>query len=91
VAIESLAATLSINHETLRIWVRRTETDSGKRPGLATYIDTQKDTTVPDQADVPGCPQSTAVFRPITDCVAKKQARWRGQCTTSAARARSAN
>jgi transposase len=35
-AIESIAAKLSINHETLRIWVRRAETDSGKRPGLTT-------------------------------------------------------
>jgi len=35
-AIESIAAKLSINHETLRIWVRRAETDAGKRPGLTT-------------------------------------------------------
>jgi transposase len=35
-AIESIAAKLSINHETLRIWVRRAETDTGKRPGLTT-------------------------------------------------------
>jgi transposase len=35
-AIESIAAKLAINHETLRIWVRRAETDSGKRPGLTT-------------------------------------------------------
>jgi len=35
-AIESIAAKLSINHETLRIWVRRAETDSGQRPGLTT-------------------------------------------------------
>jgi transposase len=35
-AIESIAAKLSINHETLRIWVRRAETDSGERPGLTT-------------------------------------------------------
>ena len=34
--IESIAAKLSINHETLRIWVRRAETDSGQRPGLTT-------------------------------------------------------
>jgi len=27
---------LSINHETLRIWVRRAETDAGQRPGLTT-------------------------------------------------------
>ena len=33
-AIESIAAKLSINHETLRIWVRRAETDAGQRPGL---------------------------------------------------------
>jgi transposase len=35
-AIESISAKLSINHETLRIWVRRAETDAGERPGLAT-------------------------------------------------------
>ena len=35
-AIESIAAKLSINHETLRQWVRRAETDAGERPGLST-------------------------------------------------------
>jgi transposase len=35
-AIESISAKLGVNHETLRIWVRRAETDSGKRPGLTT-------------------------------------------------------
>ena len=35
-AIESISAKLSINHETLRIWVRRAETDAGQRPGLTT-------------------------------------------------------
>ena len=35
-AVESIAAKLSINHETLRIWVRRAETDTGARPGLTT-------------------------------------------------------
>jgi transposase len=33
-AIESISAKLSINHETLRQWVRRAETDAGLRPGL---------------------------------------------------------
>ena len=33
-AIESISAKLAINHETLRIWVRRAETDVGQRPGL---------------------------------------------------------
>src|SRR4051812_39063988 len=33
-AIESIAAKLSIHHETLRLWVRRAETDAGQRPGL---------------------------------------------------------
>ena len=28
-AIESISAKLSTNHETLRIWVRRAETDAG--------------------------------------------------------------
>jgi transposase len=35
-AIESMSAKLSINHETLRQWVRRAETDAGQRPGLTT-------------------------------------------------------
>lgn len=35
-AIESISAKLSINHETLRQWVRRAEVDAGERPGLTT-------------------------------------------------------
>ena len=35
-AIESISAKLGINHETLRMWVRRAETDAGERPGLTT-------------------------------------------------------
>src|SRR6516162_4105904 len=35
-AIESISAKLGINHETLRMWVRRAETDAGARPGLTT-------------------------------------------------------
>src|SRR3954464_3256993 len=35
-AIESIAAKLSIHHETLRLWVRRAETDGGQRPGVRT-------------------------------------------------------
>jgi transposase-like protein len=35
-AIESIAKKLSVNHETLRQWVRRAETDAGQRPGLTT-------------------------------------------------------
>ena len=27
---------LNVNHETLRLWVRRAETDAGKRPGFTT-------------------------------------------------------
>ena len=33
-AIESIAKKLTVNHETLRQWVRRAEVDSGGRPGL---------------------------------------------------------
>src|SRR5438067_13870572 len=33
-AIESISGKLSINHETLRQWVRRAETDAGQRPEL---------------------------------------------------------
>src|ERR1039458_3329093 len=40
-AIESISAKLSINHETLRQWVRRAETDAGERPGLTTDERTQ--------------------------------------------------
>ena len=35
-AIESIAKKLQVNHETLRQWVRRAETDAGQRPGLTT-------------------------------------------------------
>jgi len=35
-AIVSISAKLSVNHETLRMWIRRDETDAGKRPGLTT-------------------------------------------------------
>ena len=35
-AIESIAKKLSINHETLRIWVRKAEVDGGQRPGVTT-------------------------------------------------------
>lgn len=35
-AIESISKSLGINHETLRIWVRRAETDAGTRPGVTT-------------------------------------------------------
>jgi transposase len=33
-AIESISQKLGVNHETLRIWVRRAETDLGKRAGV---------------------------------------------------------
>ena len=35
-AICSIAEKLDINHESLRVWVRRAETDAGQRPGLTT-------------------------------------------------------
>jgi transposase len=35
-AIESIAKKLQVNHETLRPWVRRVETDAGERPGVTT-------------------------------------------------------
>ena len=35
-AIESISKKLGINHETLRIWVRRAETDAGDRSGITT-------------------------------------------------------
>lgn len=35
-AIESISKKLGVNHETLRVWVRRAETDAGERPGLTT-------------------------------------------------------
>jgi transposase len=35
-AIESLSKKLNVNHETLRQWVRRAETDAGARAGLTT-------------------------------------------------------
>lgn len=35
-AFESISKKLGINHDTLRIWVRRAETDAGERPGLTT-------------------------------------------------------
>jgi transposase len=33
-AIESISEKLSVNHETLRQWVRRAEVDGGQRPGV---------------------------------------------------------
>jgi transposase len=33
-AICSIAEKLDVNRETLRLWVRRAETDTGQRPGL---------------------------------------------------------
>jgi transposase len=35
-AIESISKMIGINHETLRIWLRQVETDTGVRPGLTT-------------------------------------------------------
>ena len=35
-AICSIAEKLDVNRETLRVWVRRAETDAGARPGLTT-------------------------------------------------------
>ena len=35
-AIESISAKLNINHETLRNWVNRAETDAGRKPGFTT-------------------------------------------------------
>ncbi len=35
-AICSIAEKLGVNHETLRIWVRRAEVDGGRRPGSTT-------------------------------------------------------
>ena len=32
----SISAKLAVNHETLRQWARRAETDAGQRPGLST-------------------------------------------------------
>jgi transposase len=33
-AIRSIAGKFGVNAETLRLWVRRAETDTGERPGL---------------------------------------------------------
>ena len=35
-AIQSIADKLNVHRETLRLWVRRAETDAGARPGLTT-------------------------------------------------------
>ena len=33
-AIESISKKLNLNHETLRLWIRKAEVDGGQRPGL---------------------------------------------------------
>ena len=35
-AIESIAKKLGVNHETLRLWVRKAEVDGGQRAGVTT-------------------------------------------------------
>jgi transposase len=35
-AIQSIAEKVNVHHESLRLWVRRAETDAGTRPGLTT-------------------------------------------------------
>ena len=35
-AICSIGEQLGVHHESLRVWVRRAETDAGQRPGLTT-------------------------------------------------------
>jgi transposase len=35
-AIESISNRIGVHRETLRLWVRRAETDAGERPGLTT-------------------------------------------------------
>ena len=35
-AIESISKKLSVNHETLRLWVRKAEVDAGQRAGVTT-------------------------------------------------------
>ncbi len=35
-AIESISEKLDVHRESLRVWVRRAETDEGRRPGLST-------------------------------------------------------
>jgi transposase len=35
-AITSISSKLGINHETLRVWLRRGQIDAGARPGLTT-------------------------------------------------------
>ena len=35
-AISSIGEQLGVHHESLRVWVRRAETDAGHRPGLST-------------------------------------------------------
>jgi len=53
-AVQSISAKLDVNHETLRVWVLRAETDAGKRPLLPHVKSSARFASLPQLKPPPG-------------------------------------